>query len=319
MGKFSPEARAFFDRQQPDKFNAKQAVAKAVERSPRAPEQAPLDQKQITRESDQLLHNLEKETGQNIADLVANGDPKTVERTGRILSRLLDTHSGVKKAAMVSALLTGLFANGCATNARLCAKLEAWDQRQMEKKDAQQDYWEWASSEIAKAIPQGRWLNREYDGLGPGRYFEIPAGSFNPYDDWQRGEVTGAKLPKLTKKGTPHAYSMKLPPPDISLGEFLLLATGHLSYVKGEGDSRARLVYSFGHWLTLGEIQDQQATMAMGPGEARLYPAFASKAHPDNPWDTIPRLKPAGDTYEKLWIERLGRAPLPETLVPPNR
>ncbi len=315
MSKFSPESGAF----DPSMSREAMKTDRPIAEEEKSPEQLPFDLEQITRDSDELLRDFQDTTGEDPAKLVASGEPqKLVEAGDRFLSGLLKKHPHLRKAAAVTAVLSGLFANGCAANQRLCARIEMWDQGLQEKESFRREQWEWIRDEIKKAHPEGGWVVRKYNGFLPGWYFEMPAGAYRPYGDWTKGRVAGDILPTQLGQPDKQSYAMKTPPAKISNGDFLMLTTGHLDYIKEDNDSRIRLVYSPGEWLLLGEIQDQQAGLVYGPQEYRLYP-HSSKAYPDKPWGTMPTLKPKGDTYEELWTQKLGRSTPRQMTSPAKR
>lgn len=319
MPKFSPEARAFFDREQKKSENKKEtAVPDQSPEEKDQPEATVLDQEKIEVARIELLQSFESTTGEDPFSLVESNDPGKIDQAGKsFFSKFLEKHPKLKRAAMVSALLGGLMATTEPAEAGLREKVQAHLQRRENKENFELRHWEWIRDEIQKACPAGHWRKNRYNGNAPGWYFEIPAQAYQPYRNWTVDRVNGDRLPKGF--GTPgkKTYNMLVPPENISTGEFLLLTTGHLDYVKKENDNQIRLVYCPDGWLTLGEIEDQQARLRDGPQEYRLY-AHSSKAHTQKPWHTIPILKPTGDTYHEFWTNRLNR-PIPAEMEMPQK
>lgn len=314
MSKMSPEARAFFDRG-PEKISPHKETPAPAE-APDAPEQisesAELNERKINQARLELLESFEQTTGADPFALVESEDPEKIDQAGSpFFSKFLSKHPKLKRAAMISALLGGLMSTAEPAEAGLREKIQAHLENRENKENHQLRYWKWLRDEIQKACPGGYWKPNKYGGNPTGLYFEIPAGSFRPYANWSTNRVTGDRLPVLGKRAET-TYTMDVPPQNISIGEFLLLTTGHLDYVKTENSKQIRLVYCPGDWLSLGEIADQQASLRDGPQEYRLY-AHPSKAHPKKPWHTIPILKPQGDTYNEFWTKHLKR-PIPEPM-----
>lgn len=315
MAKFSPEARDFFQRSQ------ERQELQSTRSQPPAPESAEgrspseetwRDQEALLNAQAELRKSFAETTGADPAEFIGSRNPDEIGAVGApFLAGLHKKYHGTRLATMVAVLLGALVTPIAAEAGGLRARLEAFDQRHEDKEDFERQQWKYYTTILQRAVPGSSW-EADYAGHAlPAWRLKIPVSSgYQPYQNWTRGRVVGNKLlPGLRQEKT-QPYAMAVPPPNLSDGERLLLTTGYLDYVKEEGDSNVYLVFSPGGWLSINELQDQQARLALGPGEYRLYP-HGSKSSPNEFGGTVPSLKPEGETYEKFWKAQSHSLPAP--------
>lgn len=306
-----PEAREFFERSlERQERQAPRSQPPALESAEDRPpsEETWLDREALLSAQAELRKSFEETTGADPAEFIGSRNPDEIGAVGApFLAGLHKKYHGTRLAAMIAVLLGSLVVPIAAEAGGFRDKLEAFDQRREDKEDFERQQWEYYSTLLQRAIPGSHWVAENAGHPLPAWRLIIPDSSgFRPYKNWTREVVTGNKLlPGLRHKNKQtQPYSISVPPSNISEGELLVLTSGYLDRVKGENDTEAHWEFSPSGWLTVNELQDQQARLALGPGEYRLYPHGSKAAPTRSGGGHVPKLDPNHETYQRFWKER---------------